>query len=550
MTLVLATALRVSAPVLAGLLACVLLGRRSAALRHRVLAAALAAALAVIPLATVLPTWIAPFPTLGETIMPVRAAVAEPSSPAPGSGRAAASAVDAAPAMAAAASALIPFRARQLLVLVWLAGVAVGLGLLLTGLVRLVRLTRNAQPLVDGHWHRVAAEIAARDGVGRPIALRITRTADVLATWGVFTPRVLLPAQAPTWSEERARVALCHEVAHIRRGDWPVQMAAHLLRTVFWFNPLLWMLCARLRREGEQACDDAVLASGVPPALYASHLVAIARDCRRPVGWVPAMSIARPSTLEGRITAMLNTTLDREKPTRRVMALATILLAAVGLAAAATGASLQEAGPRSLTGAVYDTTGSVMPGVAVTLSDERQATASTTTDASGRFEFPAVGSGQYMLEIEVLGFKTLRNEFTLSAAGDWDRSITMQVGELEERISVRAKRPAQAARPVPSTGGPVRIGGNIKVPRKLQDVRPEYPAAMREAGLEGLVPMEALIDIDGRVASVRVLSAQVHPEFARAAEDAVRQWVFSPTLLNGLAVEVQMIVTVQFKLED
>ena len=544
MSLVLAAALRVSVPIVVGLLACVLLRHRSAALRHGVLAAALVAAIAVMPLASVLPSWNVPFPQLG-------AAVTVPPSAAAASSRTGATVAGPVSAAVAEPSAPNPSRVQHALLLVWLAGVGAGAGLLLTGIVRLVRLTRSSQALVGGPWHRLAAEIAARDGVGRPIALRVTRTSDVLATWGLFRPRVLLPVQASTWSEERARVALGHELAHIRRGDWPVQIGADLLRTVFWFNPLLWMLCSRLRREGEHACDDAVLASGVPPATYASHLVAIARACRRPAtGWVPAMSIARPSTLEGRITAMLNTTLDREAPTRRAMALVITMLAGIGVAAASFGPSVQEAGPRSLTGSIYDTTGSVLPGVAVTLIDERQVASSTTSDASGRFEFPAVGDGQYTLEVEVPGFKTLRNEFTLTAARDWDRSITMQVGGLQERISVRAKRPTHAARPTPSTAAPVRIGGNIKAPLKLQDVRPQYPEAMREAGLEGLVPMEALIDVDGRVASVRVLSAQVHPEFARAAEDAVRQWVFSPTLLNGSAVEVQMTVTVQFRLED
>jgi protein TonB len=68
--------------------------------------------------------------------------------------------------------------------------------------------------------------------------------------------------------------------------------------------------------------------------------------------------------------------------------------------------------------------------------------------------------------------------------------------------------------------------------------------------VEGSVPIEALIGVDGSVASVRVLSAQVHPALARAAEDAVRQWVFSPTLLNGVPVQVEMTVSVQFSLED
>jgi protein TonB len=73
---------------------------------------------------------------------------------------------------------------------------------------------------------------------------------------------------------------------------------------------------------------------------------------------------------------------------------------------------------------------------------------------------------------------------------------------------------------------------------------------MREAGREGVVPIEAIIGPDGSVASVRVLSAEVHPDFAIAAADAVRQWKFTPTLLNGVPVEVVMTVKVQFNLEN
>jgi periplasmic protein TonB len=95
----------------------------------------------------------------------------------------------------------------------------------------------------------------------------------------------------------------------------------------------------------------------------------------------------------------------------------------------------------------------------------------------------------------------------------------------------------------------VRVGGNIRAPQKEVDVRPVYPAAMRDAGLTGTVPLEAVIGADGSVSSVRVLSAQVHPDFAIAAVDAVRQWRFTPTLLNGVAVEVALKVTIQFDLD-
>ena len=75
---------------------------------------------------------------------------------------------------------------------------------------------------------------------------------------------------------------LCHELAHIRRHDWLVQLAAEMVRVALWFNPLAWMACSRLRRESEQACDDEVLGIGVGAGAYAGHLLDLVRQCRRP----------------------------------------------------------------------------------------------------------------------------------------------------------------------------------------------------------------------------------------------------------------------------
>ena len=190
----------------------------------------------------------------------------------------------------------------------------------------------------------------------------------------------------------------------------------------------------------------------------------------------------------------------------------------------------------------------MVPGVTVTLEDLQQHSVQGLTDAAGRFSFRGIGGGRYVLSAELPGFKKLRDEFELKAAADWDRAVTLQLGTLQETISVRASRIASGG--VPNTPIRVRVGGNIRVPKKLVDVHPEYPASMRAAGREGRVPIEAIIGLDGSVTSVRVISAQVHPDFAIAAADAVRQWRFTPTLLNGKPVEVVMTVTVTFSLSD
>jgi protein TonB len=101
--------------------------------------------------------------------------------------------------------------------------------------------------------------------------------------------------------------------------------------------------------------------------------------------------------------------------------------------------------------------------------------------------------------------------------------------------------------PVPSPPpAPVRVGGDVKEPVKLRHVAPEYPALARAAQVQGMVILEATIGTDGRVSDVKVLRA--NPFLERAAVTAVRQWVYSPTLLNGQPVPVIMTVTVNFKL--
>jgi TonB family protein len=303
-----------------------------------------------------------------------------------------------------------------------------------------------------------------------------------------------------------------------------------------------------MRRESEHACDDVVLAAGVDAQAYAGHLLQLASAGRTDYKWAPAVPMARRSTLERRIVAMLNSARNRRALSQRSLVATTILLAAVTLTAAA----LHPEQDRSarLSGTIYDGSGGVLPGVEVTLTGADGAKAAATTDAAGKFQFPATAGGKYVLAASLPGFNAFRDEFEMKTAADWDRVITLQVGQLTEKISVRAKRePATQPLPGAPKPTPVRVGGNIKAPMKVLDVRPVYPASMRAAGRGGVVPLDAVIGTDGSVVFVRVLSAQVHPDFANAAVEAVRQWKFSPTLLNGKPVEVAISVTVDFSLE-
>jgi protein TonB len=104
----------------------------------------------------------------------------------------------------------------------------------------------------------------------------------------------------------------------------------------------------------------------------------------------------------------------------------------------------------------------------------------------------------------------------------------------------------QAPAAPPAATPRMRVGGQIRAPQKIHDVPPVYPAIAQRARVEGLVILDASIGTDGRVRDVRVLRSV--PLLDRAAVEAVRQWRFSPTLLNGTPVEVATTITVQFRL--
>jgi TonB family protein len=551
-TLLIALALRSSVILATGLVLGVCLKKRSAALRYRVLAASLLAAVLVIPFSVALPAWNVTVParvgdaSLGVTsLLPVAA-------PASG-GVAVQAAIPGSTTQhpAAPRSTLATPAVFSATVLGWLAGVFVAAGTFLAGMVRVSRVAARASRVEDGRWLQILDSVAGRYGLTRDIVISRTDSADLLATWGIRRPQVLLPDHSRDWTLDRVHVVLCHELAHIRRHDWLVQMGAETLRAILWFNPLAWMVCTRLRRESEQACDDEVLGIGVGGRDYAAHLLELARRCRLPGStWASAMPMAHPSTLERRIAAMLNPRLDRQAPSRRAMAALVGLLLLVTLPAASLRA--RQAAPAPLAGTVYDATGGVLPGVQVALVDANQNQWTAISNTRGQFELPTVGPGKYVLEVKLVGFRTLREEFELRDARDWNRAITLQVGELTETISISASRVTAPQPAAPRSGGPtpIRVGGSVRVPRLEQRVAPVYPEAMREAGLSGVVPVQAVIGRDGTVSSVRVLSAQVHPDFAIAAVDAVRQWRFTPTLLNRQPVEVMMTITVRFDLED
>ncbi|HLV79464.1 MAG TPA: M56 family metallopeptidase, partial [Chthonomonadaceae bacterium] len=146
------------------------------------------------------------------------------------------------------------------LVAAWLLGVLLLSARLLGGWVRVQRLMRRAaRPIEDPVAARCAA-LARRMGIARPVALRASAAVQVPAMAGCLRAVILFPAGAlsglPAWQIE---ALLAHELAHVRRHDYLINLAQSLIETLLFYHPGVWWVSRQIRIERELCCDDLVV---------------------------------------------------------------------------------------------------------------------------------------------------------------------------------------------------------------------------------------------------------------------------------------------------
>jgi beta-lactamase regulating signal transducer with metallopeptidase domain/ankyrin repeat protein len=330
MTFLFICSLQIAVILLMALLAQPFLRKKSAAARHWVLSVAVVFS-AIIPLLNVvMPSWsVREAITRHPAIVPIQRQLSAITLPAAPSAESAGIAEKSNMLLVHSAWADTP---RLFVAAVWSGGMLVGLMVLITGLVRLVRVAAASSAVQGGPWIELAEQISKEYRLRLPVRLLMSRNSSILITFGVVRPKVILPAGSVEWPVDRARIVLRHELAHVRRSDWLVQMIAQCLRVVYWFNPLVWIVWNRLRLESECACDDAVIADGSEAHEYAAHLLHLARTLNRTDrAWSAAMTMSRPSTIERRFSAMLNPVLNRHPVTRKIIFVTILIGLAVTL---------------------------------------------------------------------------------------------------------------------------------------------------------------------------------------------------------------------------
>jgi beta-lactamase regulating signal transducer with metallopeptidase domain len=309
------------------------LRRASAGLRHLVWSAGIAALL-LLPFVSLTLPWKLPVPAAQLVLAPLPA----PVSPAAVSGAVRRETAPLSPAVPGPATeAASPVTPRPLvstgamltwLLGLWIAGALVLLGRLALGAAVVRRIVSRAVPLTSPDWTRPLLEGADRLSLDAVPRLVVSERLPMPFACGVWRPVVVLPAGAEAWSDRRRRAVLCHELAHIRRLDLPVNALGQLACALYWFHPLVWLAARKLRMESERACDDLVLGVGTRASEYADHLLQIvcgAAGARTPA---VALPMAERREFEGRMLAILERDARRDAPGRRQA----ITLAAFALA--------------------------------------------------------------------------------------------------------------------------------------------------------------------------------------------------------------------------
>jgi TonB family protein len=244
------TSVRIDLAALAGLLCLVLFRKTSAATRHLVCALSLGTMLLMPLLALSSP----PFGL--EMSLPALSSVSMAS----------------ARAVNVSSVSLNP-QVTFVLALAWAGGALLLLLRSLLGFQLIARELGASARCDEQEWHDDLRNLSRQLGLG-PSQVKLRRAAVASPmTCGLLRAKILLPQAAQRWDSFRRRAILLHELAHVRRHDVLINQLANVACAMFWFNPMVWIIDARLHREQELACDDVVLQAGVPPAPYAALLL-------------------------------------------------------------------------------------------------------------------------------------------------------------------------------------------------------------------------------------------------------------------------------------
>jgi len=163
-----------------------------------------------------------------------------------------------------------------------------------------------------------------------------------------------------------------------------------------------------------------------------------------------------------------------------------------------------------------------------------------TTNSDGTFSVAGAAAGQYILKVEKPGFSSIYRMFDVKAESNMNRQMTMGIDETQQASDTVTDSDKADVKLV-------RVEGIVAQSNLTIKVQPVYPAAAKSARVQGTVELEITVTKDGIPAELRVVRSP-SDDLSESALEAVRQWRYRPTLLNGSPVEIISTVIVNYTL--
>lgn len=439
------------------------------------------------------------------------------------------------------------------------------LSYILLGLCKVFSLSREARPLENPLVRRELDTLVMEEGLTLAVGLAKSREVFSPVSWGLFSPQIILPEQAERWDTMKIRNVLIHEISHIQRLDWLTSLVVKITRSIYWYNPLIWIAARKLEEEAEQACDDAVILNGHCHNEYASNLLEIARHARLGnLGGTLVQAIAG-SFLGSRVFSILDK--DRQRQNTEVAWVVRGLL--LGSTAIAILASLRLVPLANVT--------SIDPraNTAFSVMFIPQTEASTFTDLekdSDEREEQPYGWSRLRISQKILAANSTdpagaenveasRQEKTAAGDAGADEESSL----LEDYISATGMddQPLQFEQYVEDyTNGIIRdVQSNIDLESfthsgieagkdideatliAVKKIMPDYPWRARQRGIEGYSVVEYAIDSQGKVKDPIIVESSPGKVFNRSSLKAIEQYIFEPPTVNGEVVSLEGLQT-------
>ncbi len=483
-----------------------------------------------------------------------------------------------------------PFAWDRMALGLLVAGSALMMLRLVTGAVR-IRQYRAGSRAIASPFPDVEVRVSA--GIQSPI------------TFGYRRPVILIPETFASLPEQEQQTILEHEHTHVRRKDWLFVVAEEIVRAVLWFHPAVWFVINRIHVAREQVVDQEVIRTLGLRDPYLNALLSMA-GYPATGRYVPAPLFLRQRHLTERVAAICMEVIPMNR-TRQILSLAAsaALLTLTGVAAAVL-LPLQSSAQEATTATVESKAkGRILHKVEPQYSPEARAkriegvvTLSIAIDARGTVSDARVESGPEELRAAALqavlhwqfvpdqpGRATIETHFRLNDKEpnrtlgtvqkldlsrvpedmrtrlaprlglkegdllDSDRlaAISLAIRQMDKGFGLNWSAETNTLSITPIVAAPqIRVGGNVQSAKLVRKVPPVYPPLAKQAGMQGQVRMQVVIDKEGKVSKLDVVSGD--PLLADAAANAVKQWEYEKTLLNGNPVDVLTMVDVNFTL--